>query len=293
MPRAPLTNSSEETSTFCPREHSVTDQAKPDPLPWRRFLRFSVRGTIFVALVIGLWLGCLVRSARIQREAVAVIARSDAGAVSYDWDHGAGNRCAPGRPWAPSWLVDPIGVDYFGHVRYVVLFDATPGTIVAAARLSGLRRLGINGIALCDADLAPLSRLTDLEELVLEHAPATDAGLAHLKRLSRLRKLTLVDSGITDDGLVHLKSLTSIRVLRLRFAKITDAGLAQLNDLTTITHLDLSGTQVTDAGLVRLKGLTNLSKLDLSFTQVSDAGEKEMRQSLPSLTGRSGGGGND
>jgi hypothetical protein len=40
---------------------------------WRRFLRFSVQGMIVVLLLVGGWLGWLVRSARIQREAVAAI----------------------------------------------------------------------------------------------------------------------------------------------------------------------------------------------------------------------------
>jgi hypothetical protein len=47
--------------------------AGTDARPWQRFLRFSVRGLIVVVLVIGVWLGWLVRSARIQREAVAAI----------------------------------------------------------------------------------------------------------------------------------------------------------------------------------------------------------------------------
>ena len=47
--------------------------AVPVARPWRRFLRFSVRGLIVLVLVIGVWLGWLVRSARIQREAVAAI----------------------------------------------------------------------------------------------------------------------------------------------------------------------------------------------------------------------------
>ena len=40
----------------------MTDQAKPVSRPWRRFLRFSVRGMIVVVLVIGGWLGWIVRS---------------------------------------------------------------------------------------------------------------------------------------------------------------------------------------------------------------------------------------
>ena len=36
---------------------------KPFSRPWRRFLRFSVRGTIGIVLIIGVWLGWFVRSA--------------------------------------------------------------------------------------------------------------------------------------------------------------------------------------------------------------------------------------
>ena len=49
----------------------MPDQTKPVARPWRRFLRFSVRGLIVLVLVIGGWFGWVVRSARIQREAVA------------------------------------------------------------------------------------------------------------------------------------------------------------------------------------------------------------------------------
>ena len=48
-----------------------TTPANPASRPLRRFLRFSVRGMIVLVLLIGCWSGWLVRSARIQREAVA------------------------------------------------------------------------------------------------------------------------------------------------------------------------------------------------------------------------------
>jgi hypothetical protein len=88
----------------------MTDQANPASRPWRRFLRFSVRGMIVLVLVIAGWLGWLVRSARIQREAVAAIERFG-GRVSYDWEWN-NETSIPGRkPWAPIWLMDLIGVD--------------------------------------------------------------------------------------------------------------------------------------------------------------------------------------
>ena len=39
----------------------MPDQAKPVARPWRRFLRFSVRGLIVLVLVIGAGLGWTVR----------------------------------------------------------------------------------------------------------------------------------------------------------------------------------------------------------------------------------------
>ncbi len=52
----------------------MTDQARSTTRPWRTFLRFSVRGMIVLVLVIGAGLGWVVRvvrTAQIQREAVA------------------------------------------------------------------------------------------------------------------------------------------------------------------------------------------------------------------------------
>jgi hypothetical protein len=87
---------------------------------WRRFLRVSVRGMIVVVLLIGGLLGWVVRSARIQRDAVAAITK-EGGNVWYDWDLKAGVRDGEGKPWGPSWLVKTIGVDYFGNVVVVMM----------------------------------------------------------------------------------------------------------------------------------------------------------------------------
>ena len=57
---------------------------------------------------------------RIQREAVAVI-KNAGGTVSYDWEWNNGNGMLGGKPWAPIWLVDLVGVDFFGHVTVVSL----------------------------------------------------------------------------------------------------------------------------------------------------------------------------
>jgi hypothetical protein len=152
---ADILTSDKNPAHFQP-ELGMPDQAKPVARPWQRFLRFTVRGLIVLVLVIGGGLGWLVRSARIQREAVAAIEKARGG-VSYDWEWSNGKSIRGGKPSAPQWLVNLIGVDYFGHVTLVVLFDSnTPG----------------------DAALDRVGRLTRLEELF--------AGRASRQRTVRL-----------------------------------------------------------------------------------------------------------
>jgi len=50
---------------------------------WRRFMQFSMRGLV-VVLVMAIVLGWFVRSAHVQRDAVATIVRAG-GSAEYDW----------------------------------------------------------------------------------------------------------------------------------------------------------------------------------------------------------------
>ena len=161
----------------------MPDQAKSVARPWRRFVRLSVRGLIVLVLVMGAGLGWLVRSARIQREAVAAI-KNAGDRVWYDWEWSNGKSIPGGRPWAPRWLVDLIGVDYFGHVTIAWLSPPVNAT---------------------NATLAAVGRLTRLERLVLIGSSADDAGLVQLKGLTKLRFLSLGGTRFTDAGVAHLK----------------------------------------------------------------------------------------
>ena len=165
---------------------------------WRRFLRFSVRGLIVVVLVIGVWLGWLIRGTRTQREAVAVI-KNARGRVFYNWEWSNGEPVAGTQPWAPRWLVDLIGVDYFGHVT-----------------AAGLSRKET------DATLVQVSRLSQLDELFLNQSSVTDAGLQHLDGLTDLTTLYVGDTQVSDAGLAHPKRLTKLSELRLHRTQVTD-----------------------------------------------------------------------
>jgi hypothetical protein len=66
-----------------------------------------MRGLIVGALASGAALGWLVRSARIQREAVAAITRAG-GFVLYNWEDKNTDHPWSLIPWAPRWFVDLI-----------------------------------------------------------------------------------------------------------------------------------------------------------------------------------------
>jgi hypothetical protein len=236
----------------------MNDQARHVSRPWRRILRFSVRGLIVVVLVICGWLGWVVRCARIQCTTVAELRKAGAFAV-YDWNWKNG-RVNHGKPWRPKWLVDAIGIDYFGSVNYVGIFHPSEKVLFHSGQLGEVQELGI----------------VNQEEI-------TDGGLAHVKGLTKLSKLNLFKSRVTDAGMVHLKGVTGLKELNLNATRITDSGLANLEDLTKLSDLNLSHTIVTNAGMAHLKKLTKLAKLDLNQTHVTDAGVKDLQQALPTL----------
>jgi internalin A len=232
--------------------------ASPVVRPWRRYLRFSVRGLIVLVLVIGAGLGWLVRSAHIQRDAVAAIERAG-GNVAYDWEWEYAKSNPAGKPRAPRWLVKLLGVDFFGHVTNVSDLIAT------------------------DTSIVQIGSLTELERLSLSGSPVGDSGAAHFERLTKLRALELRGTNVTDVGLKHLKELKTLTYLGLNSTPITDHGLVHLKGLSDLAYLDIDGTQITDAGLAHLKGLTRLRFIELAGTHVTDAGVKGLQEALPSL----------
>jgi Leucine Rich repeat len=233
--------------------------ASPASRPSRTYLRFSVRGLIVLVLVIGAGLGWIVRSARIQREAVTAIERAG-GDVTYDWEWKYAESMPSGKPRASRWLVNLLGVDFFGHVTNVSGFIAT------------------------DSSIVHVGSLTELEGLSLVGSPVGDIGAAHFQGLTKLRSLELRGTNVTDAGLKHLKGLTTLNYLGLNSTPITDRGLVHLKELSDLAYLNIHGTQITDAGLAHLKGLTKLRFIGLAGTQVTDAGMKDLKRALPDLT---------
>jgi internalin A len=240
---------------------------------WRYPLRVSVRALMILVLVLAAGFGQIVRTERVQHAAVAAI-KNAGGSVRYDWELKNGKRIPDAKPWAPQWLVNQIGVDYFGNVVSVILTDT--GTDMELAYVGRLRRLErltlVNCKRMTDTGLAKLIGLTGLRTLRFSTTPVGDAGLAHVRELVHLEHLHLDSALITDEGLANLKGLAGLQDLTIMGARVTDAGLANLEGLTVLKGLNLAHTNVTGVGLAHLTGLTDLQELVLSNNRINDAG---------------------
>ena len=89
---------------------------------------------IALVLLIGAGLGWIVRSAQIQRDAVAAIRQADGG-VRYRFDWRKGNARRGQKPPAPGWLADLIGIDYLDHVTTVMLSEPSKPQDAAIAQI--------------------------------------------------------------------------------------------------------------------------------------------------------------
>jgi hypothetical protein len=193
--------------------------AQPITRSWRRLFRFSVRTLVFVVIVVGIGLGWIVHQAHLQRDTVAAIVRAG-GAVRYNWEWTNGKAIMGGEPSAPSWLVEFLGVDYFGHVTIVGLYSPSRATYEA---------------------LVQVGHLTQLQRLTLALSHVDDAALEHLGGLTELTYLDLQQTGVTDAGLANLKGLTNLQVLVLDSTRVSDLGLVHLGALRKLVHLQSTG----------------------------------------------------
>ena len=110
-----------------------------------------MRGMLVLVLLMGGWLRIDRTEREIQREAVAAI-RQVRGTVKYDWEWKDGYAIPGGKPPAPAWLVDLIGVDYFGHVTHVCLWHMSETMEAQVGRAHWLTEAGFlwGAVIACD-----------------------------------------------------------------------------------------------------------------------------------------------
>ena len=256
---------------------------EPDPIPTRRRrLRFllSLRVLMVVVLILGGWLGWIVHRARVLREVVAAVERSG-GFVILDTDLGASPPAKRPPPWAPRWVVDRLGAEYFYTVDYAGIGETGTDEVAGqVARLGRIYSVHFNGTGLTDAGLARLRGL-DFQILGLRRTKVTDAGLAHLEGISQLEALDLAKTSVGDAGMAHVGRLPGIKYLVLEETRVTDLGLDRLGPLKDLIYLDLEHTAVGDRGVARLASLTGLDELNLYWTQVTPPAVLALRAALP------------
>jgi len=190
---------------------SEQTQATRPRFNWRRLFQFRLRTLLIVTTIIAVLLGWWSHTARQQRMAVAALRNYEA-KIYY-------NHMLPGHveteptpfadepPGFSQWLVDNIGIDYFGTV--------------GAVNAIGNPKLG-------DKQVELLRTFSSLEWLRLDGAGVTDASLTHLANLKKLQTLGLGNTLTTDAGLEHLQGLTNLEKLYLEDTQVTDAGVARL-----------------------------------------------------------------
>ena len=235
-------------------------------------LRLSIRAMMALILLLGGGLGWVIHRARVQRLAVEAVRRTGGG-VAYDFQRVPGkpnnNRAEPN---APKWLVDRLGVDYFGDVVQVLLLPkATDAEMAHVGRLPKLRSFNATTASeITDAGAAHLAGLVDLERINLSGTKVTGAALANFRGMSQLKGLSVIALRISDADLAQLEGLTGLESLFLSSTQVTDAGLAHLAGLVNLKQLWLNSTQITGPGLVHLKGMTKLEGLLLDGSKLRD-----------------------
>ena len=281
----------QQTSALRSQEAGMTDQAKPVSRPWRRFLRFSVRGMIVLVIVIAGCLGWIARSARNQRQAIAAIIKMN-GEVAYVDN----SRTYP----APRNLIGHwLGInEVFSGVSVRLTLKEGMDQDLALARvgdLTNLQSLSFVGGPIQDSAIEKIGRANNLKWLRIQSAPLTRVGFRHLAQYKNLEYLFLYDIEIPEGALEHFGALASLKTLemhqcwrvdkgfaemqapprlatlRIRYAPLSDTGLKHIVRLPNLTELSLEDVRVTDAGMASLQGLSQLTELRLKSDDLTDA----------------------
>jgi hypothetical protein len=247
--------------------------------PKRRWFRLSLRVLMLGMVIFACVLEWVVKRASVQREAVAAIEKTG-GKVHYEWQRIPGKGLNPqGQPIWPKWLVERLGVDYFGSVVLVNLGrSATDEVMVHVGRLSRLEGFSHgNAREITDVGAAQLAGLVHLDHVDLSNTKVTGKALAYFRGMNKLKGLHLIGLPITDADLENIAGLTALETLDLNDTKATDNGLAHLARLVNLRQLRLRSLEITGPGLAHLQGMTQLRWLMLGRSKVHDL------SSLPSL----------
>lgn len=231
-----------------PSETSIT-------LGPRRWVRFTIRGILVMTALLAVFLGYRANIARREQAAIELV-RVHGCSPRYRHDI-FGNLPS----FAPGFVREAIGVEYFGSVVRLNFLDGYPKQ---------------------DEAFSMFDRLPNVTVMNTDGALITDEGIAPIRHLARLTCLRLNNAkNISDDGLQYLGKLLELDLLDLSGTSITDQGLAELRHLKRLEILGLDHTAVTDRGIMELRHMKSLRLLKLQGTSVTANGIKMLKSELP------------
>jgi hypothetical protein len=266
-----------------------TDTPAAAPKRKLRWYQYSLRTLLILVTLFAVacsWFAVKMKEAGEQKEARMALLRLG-GDVRCDCDlNGCGDGYLSGPTkeiWAPKWMQNVLGLDFFSNVIFIVLRDAEikDADLKHFQNMKHLQTLCLNGSNNTDAILKHIKTLDQVEYLDLNQTPTTDAGLKYISGLKKLRRLFLAGTKITDAGLAQLEGMSQLQFLLLEQTDITDDDLKYLESLKELRWLSLDNTQITDDGLKHLASLTELRVLYLTHTQVTDNGIADLQKALP------------
>lgn len=120
-------------------------------------------------------------------------------------------------------------------------FGLNEADLIAIARCTSLRELGIQNAELTPRALTALCEQPNLTALDLEGSPFNDDMAAYLAGRLKLRSLDLGATPTTRRGLRHLVTMTSLQSIDLWATAINEDDLHLLRELPALEYVSLGG----------------------------------------------------
>ncbi len=150
------------------------------------------------------------------------------GTVVYDYQYSDDQFIPAGKPWAPGWLIELLGVEFF-HDVLMVTRRSSRGSDVDDAHAAMAAILTFDRLArLQFTDPPPGTMIDGLDRLkalrVTLSQPAGDRPI-RIGPLASVREISLDGPGVNDSLLGELAGLASLRDLRLQNTSVTGEAL--------------------------------------------------------------------
>lgn len=225
----------------------------------KRWTRFSLRFFLLAVTLIAAWTGVHVRRANEQRQAVKAFTEHG-GWIRYDFELDSSGKFDSNRSsWAPKWLIDRLGYDFFHSVEQVsFVYNDDKG-----------RKDNPN---VKPAPLEHLRGVPKLRRLFMKEGQATDDNLRHVAQLRKLEWFYVWDAiELGDEGVQHLVNLQHLSNIHIGSSRISDASLRVFGQLKQLKRLTLQFSAFSDDGISHLKELQNLESLWVCGVEKMDA----------------------